>query len=87
LLWAAYIASGLTQKEFGETIEIRTPSFLSHILYGDRRPGRQIADACKRRFKIDPSTWDLAPTRPFSTPGATRTADAAIASRPTGTDR
>lgn len=57
-----------------------TSSMWFRILFGDRRPGRWVAEQCRVQFNVPIEAWFSAPTEPFVRP-----LDAPESSAPTAT--
>jgi transcriptional regulator with XRE-family HTH domain len=73
LLWLALEARGWSQADLRRALGV-PPGAHSRWLYGDRRPGRQMAQRIYTAVGIPVTAWDEAPTCPFELPAARRAA-------------
>lgn len=69
LLWVALLRAGTTQIEFAKRHGVDQAQFVK-MLYGDRKPGRQVANRLALNLGISPMAWDEPPKEPFAPPGA-----------------
>jgi transcriptional regulator with XRE-family HTH domain len=69
LYWLALESRGLNQKEADALLGV-SAGLTNRLLYGERKPGRALADRIREIFGIEPAMWDSAPTEKFVPPGA-----------------
>lgn len=69
LLWLALERLGLNQTE-AEARARSAKGSINRLLYGERRPGLDMALRLEEAFGIPPGAWNEPPSEPFAPPAA-----------------